>query len=76
MADKQAAPLLEKLKSNPRDGALLVQVGRFITPHIDSKKQPIITVAHSIRIQRMLRFAPSLPPVSIAMAILKVRLRS
>ena len=27
MADKQAAPLLEKLKSNPNDSALLVQVG-------------------------------------------------
>ncbi len=27
MADKQAAPLLEKLKSNPNDTALLVQVG-------------------------------------------------
>jgi cytochrome c-type biogenesis protein CcmH/NrfG len=26
MADKQAAPLLEKLKSNPNDGSLLVQV--------------------------------------------------
>lgn len=27
MADKQAAPLLEKLKSNPTDSSLLVQVG-------------------------------------------------
>ncbi len=27
MADKQAAPLLEKLKSNPNDSSLLVQVG-------------------------------------------------
>ena len=27
MADKQAAPLLEKLKSNPKDNSLLVQVG-------------------------------------------------
>ncbi|MGC1423586.1 MAG: tetratricopeptide repeat protein [Terracidiphilus sp.] len=27
MADKQAAPLLEKLKNNPNDSALLVQVG-------------------------------------------------
>jgi cytochrome c-type biogenesis protein CcmH/NrfG len=27
MADKQAAPLLEKLKNNPNDGSLLVQVG-------------------------------------------------
>jgi cytochrome c-type biogenesis protein CcmH/NrfG len=27
MADQQAAPLIEKLKSNPKDGALLVQVG-------------------------------------------------
>ena len=27
MSDKQAAPLLEKLKSNPNDSALLVQVG-------------------------------------------------
>ena len=27
MADKQAAPLLEKLKSNPNDSALLVQIG-------------------------------------------------
>lgn len=27
MADRQAAPLLEKLKANPNDGALLVQVG-------------------------------------------------
>ncbi len=27
MADKQAAPLLEKLKSNPNDSALLMQVG-------------------------------------------------
>jgi cytochrome c-type biogenesis protein CcmH/NrfG len=27
MADKQAAPLLEKLKSNPNDSALLVQLG-------------------------------------------------
>lgn len=27
MADKQAAPLLEKLKSNPKDSALLVQIG-------------------------------------------------
>jgi cytochrome c-type biogenesis protein CcmH/NrfG len=26
MADKQAAPLLEKLKSNPNDGSLMVQV--------------------------------------------------
>lgn len=27
MADKQAAPLLEKLKNDPNDGALLVQIG-------------------------------------------------
>src|SRR5579863_9768760 len=27
MADKKAAPLLEKLKSNPNDSALLVQIG-------------------------------------------------
>jgi cytochrome c-type biogenesis protein CcmH/NrfG len=27
MSDKQAAPLLDKLKSNPNDGSLLVQVG-------------------------------------------------
>lgn len=27
LADRQAAPLLEKLKTNPNDGALLVQVG-------------------------------------------------
>jgi cytochrome c-type biogenesis protein CcmH/NrfG len=27
MADKQAAPLLEKLKSNPNDSSLLIQVG-------------------------------------------------
>lgn len=27
MADKQAAPLIEKLKTNPNDGALLAQIG-------------------------------------------------
>jgi cytochrome c-type biogenesis protein CcmH/NrfG len=29
MADKKAAPLLEKLKSNPRDSDLLIQVGNM-----------------------------------------------
>ena len=35
MADKQAAPLLEKLKTNPNDSSLLVQVGGHL-PHIAS----------------------------------------
>jgi hypothetical protein len=76
MADKQAAPLLERLKSNPRDNSLLVQVGAIYHTTHRFRKRPTTIAAHSIPIRKMLQFEPSWLRVCIAMATSKAQSRS